>query len=186
MRDAAALADFIDQNAAFVTQKGIYEYSRARAGHYSKVLFREQSFIDAVEQSRWSAYPLGLVMVAELVEGVLRPYELEPRDNFNDLVLSVFDRYPVPAPLGAKTWNGARLELARRLQLISLHPPKRAIDIPEPYAQAYFDLMPIHEKLRTRDYPTTRNYLRVTMCNIHDEFSKRVDAPAVTHSLRAV
>ena len=41
---------------------------------------------------------------------------------------------------------------------------------PEQWAQTYFDLMPIHEKLRGRDFPTTRNYLRVTICNIHDEF----------------
>ena len=53
-------------------QKGIYEYSRARAGHYAKVLFREPEFQAAVEESRWRAYPLGLAMVAELVEGVLR------------------------------------------------------------------------------------------------------------------
>jgi hypothetical protein len=39
IRDAAALAEFIDGNAAFVTQKGLYEYSRVRAGHYAKVLF---------------------------------------------------------------------------------------------------------------------------------------------------
>jgi hypothetical protein len=24
-----------------------------------------------------------------------------------------------------------------------------------------------------------RNYLRVTLCNVHDEFGKRVDAPAL-------
>ena len=41
IRDGQSLADFIDRNAAFVVQKGIYEYSRARAGHYAKVLFRE-------------------------------------------------------------------------------------------------------------------------------------------------
>ena len=29
------------------------------------------------------------------------------------------------------------------------------------------------------------NYLRVTLCNIHDEFTKRLDAPAVTAALRA-
>jgi hypothetical protein len=69
------------------------------------------------------------------------------------------------------------------MKLLSLHPPKRAIDIPEPFAQAYWDLMPIHEKLRSQDFLTTRNYLRVTMCNIHDEFSKRVDLPAVNQSL---
>ena len=53
-------------------QKGLYEYSRARAGHYSKVLFREPSFQAAVEVSRWRAYPLGLAIVAEAVAGVLR------------------------------------------------------------------------------------------------------------------
>ena len=44
--------------------------------------------------------------------------------------------------------------------------------------------MPIHEKLRGRDAPAMHNYLRVTMCNIHDELADRLDAPAVMHSLR--
>src|SRR5688572_28033651 len=66
--DPAALAEFIDGHAAFLVQKGIYEYSRARAGHYSKVLFREKTFQDAIEGSRWRAFPLGLAMVAEAAE----------------------------------------------------------------------------------------------------------------------
>src|SRR2546426_4707038 len=188
IRDLPALADFIDQQAAFLMQKGIYEYSRARAGHYAKVLFREQGFLEAVEQSRWRAYPLGLAMVAELVEGVLRPYGVERHrqlDALNRIVLSVFDRYPVPAALGEQAWSEARTELARRLQLIGLHAPKRAFDICEPWTDTYFNLMPIHEKLRGSDYPTIRNYLRVTLCNIHDEFTKRLDAPAVAAALRA-
>ena len=59
------------------------------------------------------------------------------------------------------------------------------MDIPEPFADSYFDLMPIHEKLRGRDAPTMRNYLRVTMCNIHDELTNRIDVAAVTASLRS-
>ena len=120
IRDAQALADFIDRQAAFLVQKGIYEYSRARAGHYAKVLFREPGFQAAVEQSRWRAYPLGLAMVAELVEGVLRPYGADRQrqlDALSELVLSVFDRYPVPPSLGEQAWSEARVELARRLQL---------------------------------------------------------------------
>ena len=62
---------------------------------------------------------------------------------------------------------------------IGLHPPKPAMDIPVQFAEAYFDLMPIHEKLRRGDFPTIRNYLRVTMCNIHDELTSRMDAPAL-------
>ena len=72
VRSPQDLAQFIDEHAAFVVQKGIYEYSRARAGHYAKVLFGEQAFIDAVDLSRWAAFPIGLAMVAEVVDGVLR------------------------------------------------------------------------------------------------------------------
>jgi hypothetical protein len=188
IRDLAALADFIDQHAAFLMQKGIYEYSRARAGHYAKVLFAEQGFQQAVEQSRWRAYPLGLAMVGELVEGVLRPFgndRIEQVDALRTLVLSVFDRYPVPAAIGAEAWSHARADLARRLQHVGLHPPKRAFDIAEPFAETYFDLMPIHEKLRGRDFPTMRNYLRVSLCNIHDEFTRRMDPQALASMLRS-
>jgi hypothetical protein len=179
----SALAEFIDGNAAFLTQKGIYEYARARAGHYSKVLFAEKGFQEAVELSRWRAYPLGLVMVAEAAEGLLRPAAGDERqvqlDALRMLVLSVFDRYPVPAAVGEAVWTELRAELARRLQLIGLHAPKRAMDIPEQFAQSYFDLMPIHEKLRRAEFPTTRNYLRVTMCNIQDELGRRLDPKSV-------
>jgi hypothetical protein len=188
IRDAQALAHFIDRNAAFVVQKGIYEYSRARAGHYAKVLFREPEFQAAAERARWRAYPLGLALVAELVEGILRPVAGEDRqtqaDALNALVISVFDRYPPPAAIGEPAWREQRAELAQRLKLISLHPAKRAMDIPEQFAESYFEMMPIHEKLRERDFPTTRNYLRVTMVNIHGELTERIDAEAVAHSLR--
>ena len=183
IRDTRELADFIDQNSAFLVQKAIYEYSRARAGHYSKVLFAEPEFHEAVERSRWRAYPLGLAMVAEVAEGVLRSHSgADRRREFDALVaivLSVFDRYPVPASLGEPLWRELRIDLERRLQLIGLHPPKRAMDIPEPFAKLYFDLLPIHEKLRGRDFPTTHNYLKVTLCNIHDELTKRMDVIAV-------
>ena len=184
IRDTRELANFIDENSAFLVQKAIYEYSRARAGHHSKVLFAEPEFHQAVEQSRWRAYPLGLAMVAEVAKGVLRSHSGADwrRREFDALVaivLSVFDRYPIPDSLGEPLWCKLRIDLERRLQLIGLHPPKRAMDIPEPFAKLYFDLMPIHEKLRGRDFPTTHNYLKVTLCNIHDELTRRMDANAV-------
>jgi hypothetical protein len=189
IRDHAELAQFIDENAAFLVQKGIYEYARARAGHYAKVLFKESLFAEAVERSRWTAYPLGLAMVGELVEGVMRPPADADRSQHLEilraLVLSVFDRYPTPAALGEASWSQKRSDLARRLQLIGLHPPKRSFEIPEPFARAYFDLMPIHQKLRASEFPTLLGYLKVTLCNIHDELTKRLDAEAMADSLRA-
>jgi len=66
-----------------------------------------------------------------------------------------------------------------------VHAVKFAKDVPEPFAEQYFSLMPIHEQLRGHDYPTIRNYMRVTACNIHDEFEKRADAAALVGALRA-
>ena len=57
------------------------------------------------------------------------------------------------------------------------------MDIPEPLAEAYFAMMPIHEKLRGRDFQTTRNYLRVSLCNIHDELISRMDSAALERAL---
>jgi hypothetical protein len=94
-------------------------------------------------------------------------------------VLSVFDKHPVPPQIGNDAWAQARADLTLRLQHVGLHPPKRVMDIPEPLAKPYFDLMPIHQKLRGRDFPTTHNYLKVTMCNIHAELTRRLDAPAI-------
>lgn len=187
IRDASALADFIDQNAAFVAQKGIYEYSRARAGHYAKVLFREPEFRDASDRSRWQAFPLGLAMVGEVAAGVLSSARPEDRaalvDAVRVLALGVFDRHPVHPGLGPATWQALRDALERDLQRIGLHAPKWAKDVPAPFAEKYVDLMPIHPTLRGRDAPTIHNYLRVTMCNIHDELTKRIDAAAVIGSL---
>jgi hypothetical protein len=188
IRDREALADFIDAQSAFIVQKGIYEYSRARAGHYAKVLFAEEGFAKSVEHSRWQAFPLGLSMVSEMVEGVLRPHAGDERravlDQIIAIVLSVFDRYSVPPSIGEVSWQEARRELEHRLDLLGEYAPKRVMDIPEPLAEAYFAMMPIHEKLRGRDFDTTRNYLRVSLCNIHDELVDRIDAPAVTSALR--
>lgn len=185
--DEAALAEFIDSQAAFLMQKGIYEYTRARSGHYAKVLFGEQTFVDAFNLARWQAYPLGLAMVGELVEGVLRGFGGGDPNGVTEwvrgVVLTAFDSHPVPPQIGAQAWRQARADLALRLQHAGLHPPKRAMDIPATLAKAYFDLMPIHEKLRGRDFPTTHNYLRVTMCNIHAELTERMDVQALSQLL---
>jgi hypothetical protein len=186
--DLDAFAEFVDERAAFLVQKGLHEYSRARAGHYAKVLFNEREFMEAIDRSRWTAYPLGLAMVGEVAEGVLRRHAevdaVQQADALRGFVLSLFDRYPTPAVLGEAAWSNARNELDERLRRLGLHPPKRAIDIPEPYARIYWDLMPINKEIRTRDFPTTHSYLRIMLCNIHDELTRRADLAAIARQLR--
>jgi hypothetical protein len=189
IRKVAELADFIDEQSAYLIQRYIYDYTHARSGPYSKSLLVRPDFMQAVERSRWRAYPLGLAMVGEMVEGVLRPHAGQERraiiDPLSTLVLAIFDRYDVPTPIGNDVWQELRDELARKLDQLGLHPPKLVIDIPVPYAERYFNLMPFDKELLTNDVPTTRSYLRLTLTNIRDELAKRLDAPAVAVARRA-
>src|SRR6478735_1401968 len=101
IRNMSAVATFVDENAAFLMQKGLYEFARARSGHYAKVLFGEPEFQHAIEVARWRAYPLGLVIVAETVEGVFRQRaeSAEVLPALSEHVLAAFDHYPVSAAL---------------------------------------------------------------------------------------
>ena len=187
IRDVAELADFVDQQSAYLIQRYIYDYTHARAGPYSKSLLTRPDFVQSVEQSRWRAYPLGLAMVGEMVEGVLRPHAGEERrailDPLSVLVLGVFDRYEVPTPIGVSAWQESRNELAHKLDQIGMHPPKLVTDIPEPYAERYFNLMPFDKELLSNDVPTTRSYLRLNLTHIRDELVRRMDAPAIADTL---
>src|SRR5215211_3736727 len=89
IRDRDALAEFVDAQSAYIVQKGIYEYSRARAGHYAKVLFAEEGFARSVEHARWRAFPLGLSMVGEMIAGAVRPQAGTQRREILDQVIVV-------------------------------------------------------------------------------------------------
>ncbi len=186
--DAAGLADFLDRQAAFLGQKGIFEYSRARAGPYGNVLFDDKGFLAEVEKARWLAFPVTLAMVTEAVEGVLRAAAPARReavlDGVTAAVLAVFDRYPQPAALDAAVWTEKRGELIHDLAAIGLHAVKRVMDVPSRYVDRYVAAMPIHEKLRAKDVPTIHNYLKANLCNVHDAFVRRANVAALVEALR--
>jgi hypothetical protein len=152
-------------------------------------LFAEAGFRAAVDVSRWQAYPLGLAMVGEVVEGAataIQPdHRIERLRTLTDLTLSVFDRYPAPAQIRHDAWASQRADVAAHLQSLTLHPPKRVMEVPEPFAKRYFDAMPIDKKLRAPDFGSIASYLRVSLINIHDELAKRLDRALLPELLAA-
>jgi hypothetical protein len=182
------LADFIDEQAAFLVQKGIYDYARARSGPYSKVMLADPGFQSALDRSRWSAFPLGLAMVGETVETVLAPHAGGNRrsalDPLISLVLSVQDRYPRPAALSDEEWAAGRADLALHLERLSTHPPKRVIDIPVPFAERYFEMMPFDKPFLTPDAPTARGFMQLQLVKMQEELMNRMDADAMVKQLR--
>ena len=184
--DIAALVDFLDSRAAFIVQKGIFDYARAISGPSFSMLIKEPAFIAAVDQARWKNYPLVLSMVTEVVDGVLRPFALSKEDLGSALariVLEVFDRYAVPEAIGSDGWLAARLDLETRLKRISLHATKFAKDVPLPLAEAVFNGMPIHERLRGNHIEWVRNSLRTNLIRMHEEFMARADSAALVVAL---
>jgi hypothetical protein len=182
-----ALMDFLDRQSAFLAQKGIFEYSRARAGPYGNILFDDTSFQAELEKSRWLAFPAMLAMVGEAVEGVLRPGAGDHRpamlQNLTAAALATFDRYPVPPQLTAPAWAGLRSGVEQDFALLSFHPVKRAMDIPARFIDRYVAAMPIHEKLLAKDIPTIHNYLKSNLCNVHEVFVRRANVPALVEVL---
>lgn len=170
------LIEFLDTRAAFLIQKNIFDYARARSGPYFSQIIKEQAFKDSVEVSRWTGFPIGLAALAEIVRGAL--FDDADRKPLNDAVssaaLAAFDKYPVPVALGEDTWKKARETLIERLALIDSHPPKFAKDVILPYAQILYDSQPIHEELRKRDFEMIQAQLRINLVTMHDEFAKRV------------
>ena len=45
--------------------------------------------------------------------------------------------------------------------------------------------MPIKKEVRSADFPTTRSYLKITLCNVHDEFMNRSDVQAIAAQLQS-
>lgn len=184
-----ALLDFLDAQAAFLAQKGLFEYSRARAGPYGNILFDEKSFLAELETSRWKAFPVMLAMVGEAVEGVLRPQAGNRRSamlqNLTQSALAVFDRYPVPGGLSAEAWAELRRGVVHDFEQLSFYPVKRAMDVPARFIDRYVAAMPIHEKLLANDVPTIHNYLKTNLCHVHEEFVRRADAKSLVEALTA-
>jgi hypothetical protein len=184
--DRPALVDYLDTRAAFIVQKGIFEFSRAAAGMMFSSLIKEQAFIDAMDQSRWKSYPLGLAIIAELVHGVLRPEAAGAMPLAEVLKVAAFeaiDRYPVPKPIGAEAWAEARDTLGQRVVHIALHPRKAVKDIPIPFADQFFANLPIHERLRGRDTTIVTSNLRTTLITLHEDFERRAVVAALVRAL---
>lgn len=180
-----ALVDFLDTRAAFLIQKNIFDYARARSGPYFKGMIKEPAFIEAVEVSRWTSYPVGLVAVAEVVRGIFYGSVNDKAmvDAVASATLAAFDKYPVPEVLSEAKWKEARELLTVRLSQIGLHPPKFVKDVIIPYGRLIYDAQPIHEELRKHDFEMIQNQLRINLITMHDEFDKRADKPELLHDL---
>jgi hypothetical protein len=182
-----ALDDFIDERAAFIAQKCVVEYARARSGVLSEKLFKEEAFIEALTRSRWTSYTLTACDVAEMVMGKLQPHsDLTASRLAAALALRVgcvFARYPLPPHAPGGFWEEASAMLGRELARAALAEPRPVKDIPLERAKRVFDSLPVHESMRQHDYVLIQNNLRTNLVRAHEDFVGVADLSALARAL---
>lgn len=183
------LEDFLDTRSAFMVQKCVFEYSRARAGILWQKLFSEAGFKAAVSRSTWKNYPLCLGNIAVMVEQILRPHaggrRGELRAGMAAAAANVTDRYPIPQGFEARFWADARERISARIERAGLAAPRPVKDLPKETIKEFFDELPIHKSLRGHDFILVQNNLRSNLCQMHDHFIGRANLPALARSVIA-
>lgn len=181
------LADFMDTRAAFLAQKCVVEFCRVRAGANWEKLFKEEPFQQELYRARWKSFPPALAMIAEMIEGVLRPAAgLRQRhlpEALERVAADVFARYPTPDGAPPTFWPDA-LGLAKaRLAATQGGAPRPVREVPKPTARMIFDALPLHKDVVTNDYDYIFNNLRMNLLRIHDDFLAVADLDALADDL---
>jgi hypothetical protein len=183
----AALADFLDRQAALITQKSVIGYCHVKTRIPINELMREQRFADAYEVARWEAFAAILadlvVVIEDRLAGAAVPRRAELAGPLVALYARLLANHPAPAhrPAG---WADAAAALAHRLA----EPPAA----PQPIAaiartsgRRVFDTLPIHSTLRRYDEEPVIANVQFMMVGLASQIDARLDAAAVVGDLLA-
>ena len=183
---------FMAQRAAFIAQKCVIEYCRARAGINWQRLFSEEPFQRAVHAAAWRAWALTLCDVTQMLHALLRPHvpseeEQALLDALEHLAMRVIAgetaRQPLPAQLPASFVQDTKERLRALLRELRGSTPLPVKDIPRARAKELFDIIPIHADLKAPDEDYVFNTLRVYLVRAADDLRAAADMPALARAL---
>jgi hypothetical protein len=179
------LADFLAAQTAYVAQRSVFEYCRARAGLNWEKLSSEPLFLDRLEVCRWEAYALVLAEVAELaLIGLRRDGAVDPEACLPGLVeaaRAALLRHPVPSH--RSSWTDAADAIERHLARALLAEPRPVHLLGLRSADLIFDNLPIHADLRPEDREMFQNSVRFAIFSAFDAMTRQFDVAALGASL---
>jgi hypothetical protein len=172
---------------AYVAQRSVLEYCRARTGLNWDKLSLERSFLERLEICRWEAYAIVLAEVAELaLIRLRRDGAADPQTYLPGLVAAAHAallRHPVPGH--RTTWADAAEAIERHLARAVLAAPRPVHLLGQQSADAIFDLLPIHADLRPQDREMFQNSVRFATCGAFDAMSRCFEVPTLEAALLA-
>ncbi len=172
------LADFLRSQAAYIAQKTIDDYCRARVGLFSHALYAERSFLDALALSRSHGFAAVLADLVVILEGLLRPHGSLRNEALTDLYRSTLEDTPrlTPEP---PDWTAAIGELTQRLDQIRSTAPLPAARIAETSGRRIFEALPIHRRYSGNDAEIIANSISFQMVALRERLARRLDVAAL-------
>jgi hypothetical protein len=184
---ADGLADFLSAQTAYVAQRTVIEYCRARAGLNWDKLFAERSFLERLEVCRWEGYAVVLAELAELaLIRLRRDGAADPQAYLPALVQSAHAallRHPVPSHRAS--WSDAADAIEQHLARALLAAPRPVHLVGYQSADTIFELLPIHADLRRQDREMFQNSVRFAICGVFEKMTRQADVAALEASLLA-
>ena len=184
------LADFVGQNAAFVSQVALYTYVKARAGTSFPKLFENEKFVQSLHIARWHIFAASVVDLALFSAGELHTKaEANVADNdslavaryLGESALATIDQNDVPVTVFYEALAGLEKRAAAIRQLESatttIHPSKAT-----PFsgsADAFLRWAPMADEFKRDDEEIMRNSIEMRWIEVRRELRARLDGAAV-------
>ena len=184
----AELLDFLDTRSAFLAQKCVYEYCRARSGINWDKLMLEADFLAAYEVSRWEAYGAALGDLVVYLEGQLRPADTRLHARLVDRLIVaaavVLGRHPVPAhkPEG---WGAEIAQLRERLNGTQLGQPLGAAEVSRTAGARIYATLPLHHDMTKHDRVLVTNAVRFNFSRIASDLEQQMEVEPLLRELLA-
>jgi hypothetical protein len=187
IRDADALADFLDRHAAFLSQSCITEFCRVRAGIHWQKLFDEREFQEKLSESCWKGYTPALTMLIEMTDATLRPSAgLRQRAlpaRLEKLGHSVMGRYPLPAGAPDNFWEEQKTLLSEHIAPLAGTVARPVREMAAPMARLIYKNLPLHKQIVRHDYDYIFNNLRMNLLRAYEDFEADADTAAIVDKL---
>jgi hypothetical protein len=185
---AAALETFLGRQAAFVTQKTVFDYVRVKAGLQENRMFADAAFQAALNHCRWQTFGGAAQDMAAMAEAWLRRHAAGRESALADALAAIGGAILDAAPATPDQRAGldaARAALRRHLAQLQLAAPKSAYKLPLLAEAPLLATIPIHPDQRIGETPAIRGALRFHVVSSQQEMERAFDAPALAAALVA-
>ena len=184
----SALCGFVSTRSAFVAQKTLYGYLKARMGTRYPSMFEDDVFVASIDIAKINIFAACLSDLSlYAVTRALRDADVEDAAR-HDLAVRAFEsgfaaNEDQVGRVPSFSVEDAKEAFERRLAFFDWRDGPTGPALFSVSPAALYDWSPIAIELKRHDKEIVRNSIRFTWREVRAQFEKRIDAPALTADL---